>query len=130
MSIGRQVMAKTGTTNGPKAAWTVGATPNLATAVWVGYSQGGSRNLTGLRINGAYYGIVWGNTVPSTAFRQYMSTAVQGLPAASFPSANIAEGKTINQGVPRPKPTNPDDAPDSPSPAVNEISETIYYEED
>lgn len=130
VSIGRQVMAKTGTTDGPKAAWTVGATPNLATAVWVGYSQGGTRNLTGLRINGSYYGIVYGNTVPSMAFRQYMSTAVQGLPAASFPSANIGEGKTINQGIPRPKPTNPDDAPDSPSPAVSEISETIYYEED
>lgn len=133
VSIGRQVMAKTGTTNGPKAAWTVGATPNLATAVWVGYSQGGSRNLTGLRINGAYYGIVWGNTVPAMAFREYMSAAVQPLPATSFPAANIGEGKTISQGRVRPKRTQPSEEPSpsqSPTATTTQITQTFYYEED
>ena len=126
-------MAKTGTTNGPKAAWTVGATPNLATAVWVGYSQGGPRNLTRIRINGAYYGIVWGNTVPALAFREYMSAAVQNLPAASFPAANIGEGKTISQGRVRPKRTQPSEEPSpsqSPTATTTQITQTFYYEED
>lgn len=122
-------MAKTGTTTGPKAAWTVGATPNLATAVWVGYSQGGPRNLTSIRINGAYYGIVWGNTVPAMAFREYMSAAAASLPPATFPDANIGEGRTVSQGRARPKPTAPSDQPASPSPNATEITQTFYYEE-
>ena len=129
VSIGRQVMAKTGTTDGPKAAWTVGATPNLATAVWVGFSQGGNRHLAGININGSYYGVVWGNTVPAMAFREYMSAAVQNLPAATFPDANIGEGTTISQGVPRPQPTEPSEQPASPSPGATEITQTYYYGE-
>lgn len=131
VNIGRQVMAKTGTTNGPNAAWTLGATPNLATAVWVGYSQGSQRDLVRMRINGAYYGIVWGNTVPAMAFREYMSAAVQYLPAASFPDANIGEGKTISQGRARPTPTQqPSEGPASPSPQTTQITQTFYYQED
>ena len=133
VNIGRQVMAKTGSTDGPNAAWTVGATPNLATAVWVGYSQGSQRDLVRMRINGAYYGIVWGNTVPAMAFREYMSAAVQYLPAASFPDANIGEGKTISQGVPRPKRTQPSEEPSpsqSPATTTTQITQTLYYEED
>lgn len=131
VNIGRQVMAKTGTTDEPNAAWTVGATPNLATAVWVGYSQGSQRDLVRMRINGAYYGIVWGNTVPAMAFREYMSAAVQYLPAASFPDANIGEGKTISQGRARPTPTQqPSEGPASPSPQTTQITQTFYYQED
>ncbi|MDU5316273.1 MAG: penicillin-binding transpeptidase domain-containing protein, partial [Varibaculum cambriense] len=131
VNIGRQVMAKTGTTNGPNAAWTLGATPNLATAVWVGYSQGSQRDLVRMRINGAYYGIVWGTTVPAMAFREYMSAAVQYLPAASFPDANIGEGKTISQGRARPTPTQqPSEGPASPSPQTTQITQTFYYQED
>lgn len=124
VSIGRQVMAKTGTTDEPKAAWTVGATPNLATAVWVGYSQGGNRHLVRMTINGSYYGVVWGNTVPSMTFREYMAKAVQSLPAASFPQANLREGKTLNQGPRRPEKTESQEG--SPSPSTTEITETFY----
>ena len=131
VNIGRQVMVKTGTATGPKAAWTVGATPNLATAVWVGYSQGGPRNLTRIRINGAYYGIVWGNTVPAMAFKEYMSAAAPSLPPATFPNANIGEGNTISQGRARPKRTQqPSEEPAAPSPQTTQITQTFYYEED
>ena len=124
VSIGRQVMAKTGTTDGPKAAWTVGATPNLATAVWVGFSQGGNRDLVRMTINGSYYGVVYGSTVPSMTFREYMAKAVQSLPAASFPQANLREGKTLNQGPRRPEKTESQEG--SPSPSTTEITETFY----
>ena len=36
----RQVAAKTGTTNNNKDAWTIGYTPNIVTAVWMGNSSG------------------------------------------------------------------------------------------
>ena len=126
VSIGRQVMAKTGTTDGPKAAWTVGATPNLATAVWVGYSQGGNRHLVGMRINGSYYGVLYGNTVPAMTFKEYMAKAVQPLPAASFPQVNLGGGKNINQGPRRPQKKEPQEGAQSPSPGVTEITETFY----
>lgn len=79
-----------------------------------------------MRINGSYYGVVWGNTVPAMAFREYMAKAVQPLPAASFPQASLGEGKTLNQGPRRPEKKEPKEGEQSPSPSVTEITETFY----
>lgn len=38
-SLGRELAAKTGTTNGYFDAWFVGYTPNIATGVWVGFDK-------------------------------------------------------------------------------------------
>lgn len=130
VNIGRELLAKTGTTDRPDAAWTAGATPNLATAVWVGYSQGNIRPLLGMTVNGRYWGTIYGQTIPAEGFREYMAKAVQGLPATTFPKANIGEGKVINQGPRRPaKKKDSHDDEKSPSPTPNEVTETVIYEE-
>lgn len=100
ISIGRPAMTKTGTTNGPNAAWTVGATPNLATAVWVGYSEGHTRDLVRMTVNGRYYRILYGNTIPSATWREYMRQAVSDLPNVDFAGANPNAGEQI--GAPPP----------------------------
>lgn len=38
-SLGRELAAKTGTTNGYVDAWFLGYTPNIATGVWVGFDK-------------------------------------------------------------------------------------------
>ena len=77
-SIGRPVAGKTGTTNSSRAAWFVGYTPQLATAVWVGKAD--FSPLTDLRINGSYYRQVYGGDVPAEIFARAMRTASEDLP--------------------------------------------------
>ena len=81
-SIGRPAAGKTGTTNDSKAAWFVGYTPELATAVWVG-----KKNPTPLRritIDGSYYPQVYGGTVPADIFSKAMRGALRGKPVEYF----------------------------------------------
>ena len=77
-NIGRPVAGKTGTTNDFTDAWFVGYTPNLVTAVWVGYPQGlvPMTNVHGIR--------VFGGTLPAMIWRSFMSEAVAGTPVESF----------------------------------------------
>ena len=72
--IGRPQAGKTGTTEDNADAWFVGYTPDLVTAVWVGYPQG--------RI--PMRGMVGGN-MPATIWRTFMSQALEGVPPTPFP---------------------------------------------
>ena len=86
-AIGRPAAGKTGTTNGSKAAWFVGYTPQLSTAVWVGDPGAPGRQVKEMkqvRINGNYYSAVYGGTVPAAIFRSTMQSALEGVEERSF----------------------------------------------
>jgi penicillin-binding protein 1A len=72
-SIGRPQAGKTGTTEDHADAWFVGYTPDLVTAVWVGYPQG--------RIS---LGGMVGGDLPATIWREFMGQALDGVPPTAF----------------------------------------------
>ncbi len=79
----QQVAGKTGTTENYGDAWFVGYTPQLVTAVWVGYPQGLRPMLS------EYHGrAVAGGTFPAQIWKTFMESAIQAIDAqpASFPS--------------------------------------------
>ncbi|MGH2775195.1 MAG: transglycosylase domain-containing protein [Actinomycetota bacterium] len=76
--IGRPAAGKTGTTNDYGDAWFVGYTPDLVTAVWVGYPQGRipMTNVHGIQ--------VVGGSLPAQIWRNFMSSALAGRPKRQF----------------------------------------------
>ena len=72
-AIGRTVAGKTGTTNEAKDAWFVGYTPQLATAVWVGYVDE-PRTVTDGRGRQAF-----GGGPPARIFSATMKATLQGV---------------------------------------------------
>ena len=99
-SIGRPAAGKTGTTNGSKAAWFIGYTPQLATAVWLGDPGAPGRDVKDMRqvrINGRYYPQVYGGTIPATIWQRTMSAALQGAPVIAFenPDKDATNGKKV-----------------------------------
>jgi penicillin-binding protein 1A len=77
---GRIVAGKTGTTENYGDAWFVGYTPQLATAVWVGYPNKLRPMLT------EYHGeAVAGGTFPAEIFRAFTQLALAGTTPESFP---------------------------------------------
>jgi membrane peptidoglycan carboxypeptidase len=86
-SIGRPAAGKTGTTNESRAAWFVGYTPQLATAVWVGDPGAPGRQVKSMkdvRINGRFYDNVYGGGVPASIFRDTMRAALEGVEEVGF----------------------------------------------
>ncbi len=79
-SIGRPAAGKTGTAQAFRAAWFVGYTPQLATAVWMGHSDGlrSLENINGVRN-------VTGGSHPATAWRDFNLAAHEGLDVIEFP---------------------------------------------
>jgi penicillin-binding protein 1A len=77
----RPAAGKTGTTENYGDAWFVGYTPQLATAVWVGYPNGLVPMLT------EYHGdSVAGGTFPAEIWRAFNQLALAGTDVESFPS--------------------------------------------
>jgi penicillin-binding protein 1A len=76
--IGRPAAGKTGTTQQYRDAWFVGYTPQLTTAVWVGYpaSQKEMLNVHGRRVTGGSF--------PALIWSRYMRAALAGKPAERF----------------------------------------------
>ncbi len=84
----RPVAAKTGTTNNYKDAWTVGYTPSLTAAVWVGNASGA------LMSKGAD-----GSKIAAPIWNAFMKESLAGTPAEAFPDPQIPEtGKSILDG--------------------------------
>jgi len=79
-NIGRPAFGKTGTGQNYTDAWFVGAVPQIATAVWVGYPEG-LKSMSNTRI-----GTVFGGTWPAQIWREFMSKATRGLARENFPS--------------------------------------------
>jgi penicillin-binding protein 1A len=86
LSGGRAAAGKTGTTENYGDAWFVGYTPQLVTAVWVGYPNG-VRPMT-YQFHGQP---VAGGTFPALIWKSFMERALPYLhdPPESFPSVSI-----------------------------------------
>jgi membrane peptidoglycan carboxypeptidase len=76
--IGRPLAGKTGTTQEYHDAWFIGYTPDLVTAIWVGYrkAQISMRNVRGITVVGGSF--------PSQIFRSFMTRALDGVPEHEF----------------------------------------------
>jgi penicillin-binding protein 1A len=86
LSDGRPVAGKTGTTENYGDAWFVGYTPQLVTAVWVGYPNGLRPMLT------EFHGdSVAGGTFPALIWKTFMQRALPYLhePPKDFPSLSL-----------------------------------------
>jgi membrane peptidoglycan carboxypeptidase len=77
--IGRPVAAKTGTAEDYRAAWFVGYTPQLSTAVWMGHADEPLplRNVAGLAS-------VTGGSLPARAWAAFMAPAHEALEVIEF----------------------------------------------
>ena len=73
-ALGRPVAGKTGTSQDSADLWFVGYTPQLSTAVWVGYP------LSHQAQTGEY-----GGTVAAPIWHDYMVYALRGMPTEDFP---------------------------------------------
>jgi membrane peptidoglycan carboxypeptidase len=81
--LDRPSAGKTGTTSENEDTWFVGYTPQLASAVWVGYSNG-FIPVQKVTINGKYYRNVFGADIAGQTWKRFMLQASQGTPAADF----------------------------------------------
>ena len=92
--IGSQVAGKTGTTENSGDAWFIGYTPNITTALWMGYADS-SKSMNGFR------GLpsVTGGTIPAELWHDYMAAAVKTHPqyAGNFPAPGSLGGKNLAQ---------------------------------
>jgi membrane peptidoglycan carboxypeptidase len=113
-SIGRPAAGKTGTTNGPTAAWFDGYTPDFAGAVWVGYPTDPAthplRWVHGVKT-------VYGGTFPATIWRAIMLAAHDGVAVRDFALPPVQA--TPLKPVAPPKPTGPSAQPSQPPPPEN-----------
>jgi penicillin-binding protein 1A len=88
--IGRPAAGKTGTTDDYADAWFVGYTPQLVTAVWVGYPDGRipMTSVHGIR--------VMGGTFPAQIWREFMLGALDGKPVRDF---EIPESELVTVSI-------------------------------
>lgn len=79
-AIGRPAAGKTGTTQDYRDAWFCGYTPQLACAVWLGYTpERPMRNVHGIT--------VFGGTFPAMIWAEFMKAALADQPKLDFKSA-------------------------------------------
>jgi membrane peptidoglycan carboxypeptidase len=96
MYFDRPAAGKTGTTDNSAAVWFVGYTPDMAAAVWVGDPRGGQTHpMKNVRINGQYYGQVFGSTMPGPIWRDALRGALAKVPATPW---NLKTLNGINAG--------------------------------
>ena len=80
-ALGRPVGGKTGTTENNVDAWFVGYTPQVSTAVWVGFDPGRPMsNVHGRSVTGGSF--------PAAIFGDLMRTGLAGVPARPLPQAS------------------------------------------
>ena len=103
--VGTPVAGKTGTTENSGDAWFIGYTPNITTAVWMGYADS-SKSMDGFRGLSS----VTGGTIPAELWHSYMASAIQSEPrlGGSFPAPGDLGGKNLlDAGTPNAKQTVP-----------------------
>ena len=87
--IDRPAAGKTGSTNDNFDAWFVGYTPNLSTAVSMGYDEGQPlKNIKGIST-------VFCGTIPAATWQAFMKQALEGVPPTDFnappPVSNVED---------------------------------------
>jgi membrane peptidoglycan carboxypeptidase len=87
--IGRVAAGKTGTTSDYRDAWFVGYTPDLVTAVWVGYAdeQTPMTDVHGISVTGG--------SLPAQIWAAYMKQALKGVKATDFPQTGLEAWTTV-----------------------------------
>jgi penicillin-binding protein 1A len=116
-NIGRPAAGKTGTGQEEADAWFVGYTPQLTTAVWVGYHRGEvpmqppTTPIT-----------VFGGTYPARIWQRYMTAALTGVPVQQFTAP------PADAFLPNPNDTVP---PEADAAAQQDLYEQIqqYYDD-
>jgi membrane peptidoglycan carboxypeptidase len=100
--IGRPAAGKTGTTDDSKDTWFIGYTPQLSTAVWVGWNPDpgseGRKGLRSLKIGDRFFGgQIYGATIAAPIWRQIMKSASEGLPEKDWPNptGKMLEGSSV-----------------------------------
>ena len=84
---GRETAGKTGTTDDSSANWTVGMTPQFATAVWVGDPRGGfAYPLTRVNAYGRTFFKTTGSAIAGRIWKTVMVDLHAGVPAVPFPN--------------------------------------------
>ncbi len=78
-ALDRPAAGKTGTTDEHADAWFVGYTPQLATAVWMGYTRG---EVPMLNVHGIS---VSGGSFPAEIWRRFMASGLEARAAVDFP---------------------------------------------
>ncbi|MGN8247479.1 transglycosylase domain-containing protein [Cellulomonas soli] len=82
---------KTGTTNKNEYTWFVGYTPRLASAVWVGHSDG-LIPVQGVTVGGQYAKYAYGSTFAAPIWKNFMVEALaDGVENPAFAAANDKE---------------------------------------
>jgi penicillin-binding protein 1A len=105
--LDRPAAGKTGTTDNYADSWFAGFTPQLSTAVWLGYPG----RLIGMNgIHGLKH--VYGGSLPCEIWTRFMIAALAGEPVVDFPEVSLGGGSgafasstTVPQPVPYPTPT-------------------------
>ena len=117
-AIGRPLAGKTGTTTDNVDAWFIGYTPQVSTAVWVGYDP--ARPMSDVHGRA-----VTGGSFPAAIFGDLMRTGLAGVPVRPLPVASPDElhllrlGETPPPPAPPPLEAAPLPAPD-PAPSLPE----------
>ncbi|MEU0937264.1 transglycosylase domain-containing protein [Embleya sp. NPDC005971] len=99
----RDNAGKTGTTDYRKAAWFVGYTPNMSTAVWVGGAKDDVK-MFDITIAGVTHDKVYGGQVPGPIWKSAMNGALKGLDSPRF--VDPPSGTIPSKPDPNKKPTD------------------------
>ena len=88
---GRESAGKTGTSSDNKDAWFVGFTPELSTAVWLGYATPKTITLDGVEVTGGGFS--------SRIWKAYMDPALAGMPETELPDrAGVGDQGSFDDG--------------------------------
>lgn len=104
---GRPAAGKTGTTNDNIAAWFVGYTPQLSTAIWMGNPANSKTKMVNVTINGKYHRRVYGSSIAAPMWKKFMDGALKDEPKTGFPK--VSSDKLGRVEVPKPDPAKSDD---------------------
>ena len=85
LSGGRVAAGKTGTTSANEDTWFVAYTPQISTAVWVGYPDE-MKPMQGVTINGRPYRNVYGSSIAGPTWKRFMERALVGHENIGFPA--------------------------------------------
>ncbi|MBE3087888.1 MAG: penicillin-binding protein, partial [Chloroflexi bacterium] len=84
--FGRVAAAKTGTTDDHADGWLCGYTPQLATAVWMGFPGG---EIPMYSVHGV---AVAGGNIPASIWHDFMAAAIASMPIRDFSTPTTATG--------------------------------------
>jgi penicillin-binding protein 1A len=113
--LDRPAAGKTGTADDWKDAWFAGYTPDLATAVWVGFPKLVDGRLVEMQPPATHIKVT-GGSYPAEIWQRFMSAALAGRPPLPFTAPTTTTTTAPPAGAPTTTTTAP--APTAPVPVV------------